>query len=124
MDAAAAGLHFSGSSTALNVITAFTSLSPGLLVNLRSEQFNNEVIYDTFWIHSFKSQNQFEDLFVSMAFVAIANCFFLRDMGEILLHKVVISLRKKRPLIRGMNRMACKPNYQLGIPEWPRAQPV
>lgn len=63
---------------------------------------------------------------MSLAFVAMANCFvfFLRDMGEILLHKVVISLRKKRPLIRSMNRMACKPNYRLGIPKWPRAQPV
>lgn len=123
---AAGGLHLSGSSPALNIITAFTSLSPGILVNLASEWFNSKVIYDTFWIHSCRSQNQFEDLFMSMAFVAVANCcfFFLRDMREILLHKVVISLGKKRPLIRGMKRMVCKPNYQLGIPEWPRAQPV
>lgn len=49
---------------------------------------------------------------MSMAFVATANCFFVTDMREILLHKVVISLGKKRPLIRGMNRMACKLNYQ------------
>lgn len=59
-----------------------------------------------------------------MAFVAMANCFFLADVREILLYKVVISLGKKKPLIRGMNRMACKLHYQLGIPEWPRAQPV
>lgn len=78
----AAGLHLSGSSPALNIITAFTSFPPGLLVNVRSERFNNEVIYDTFWIHSFKSQNKFEDLFVSMAFVAMANCFFSKRHGR------------------------------------------
>lgn len=72
---AAGGLHLSGSSPALNIITAFTSLSPGILVNLASEWFNSKVIYDTFWIHSCRSQNQFEDLFMSMAFVAVANCF-------------------------------------------------
>lgn len=33
---AAAGLHLSGSSSALNISTAFTNLSPGLLVKLRS----------------------------------------------------------------------------------------
>lgn len=45
---AAAGLHLSGSSPARNIITAFTNLSLGLLVNLGSEWFNNEVIYNIF----------------------------------------------------------------------------
>lgn len=53
-----------------------------LLVNLKSEWFDNEVIYDNFWIHHLRLQNQSDDIFVSMAFVAMANCGFFSYRHE------------------------------------------